>query len=128
VEALARLATLTPEPQPEEGVTYAAEDRQGRGAPSTGAAMREIDRTIRGLSPFPRAWTMAGGKRVKLLRVRAWTVRGAPGTVLDGAKIACGAGAVELIEVQPEGKSPMSAEEWLRGARLSPGTRLGDAS
>jgi methionyl-tRNA formyltransferase len=128
VEALHDLPSLTPEPQPEEGVTYAHKIDKAEAAIDWSGDAEEIGRTIRGLSPFPGAWTMAGGKRVKLLRVRAVDGSGAPGTVLDGAKIACGAGAVELIEVQPEGKSPMSAEEWLRGARLSPGTRLGDAS
>jgi hypothetical protein len=46
---------------------------------------------------------------------------GCAGTVLADAKIACGPAPYDLIEVQPEGKSPMSAEEWLRGARLQPG-------
>jgi methionyl-tRNA formyltransferase len=54
-----------PERQPEEGVTYAHEDRQGRGAGGLDAARpAEVDRLIRGLSPFPGAWCDAGGERV----------------------------------------------------------------
>jgi methionyl-tRNA formyltransferase len=125
VEALRDLGTLLPEPQPEEGVTYAAKIDKAEAAIDWTGDAEEIGRTIRGLSPFPGAWTMADGKRVKLLRVRAGVGSGAPGTVLADAQIACGSGALMLIEVQPEGKSPMSAEEWLRGARLQPGARLG---
>jgi methionyl-tRNA formyltransferase len=66
------------------------------------------------------------GRRLKILKSRLVTGEGPPGTVLDGATVACGRGAVELIRVQPEGKAPMSAEDWLRGARIAPGARLGD--
>jgi methionyl-tRNA formyltransferase len=81
---------------------------------------------IRGLSPFPGAWTMAGGKRLKLLRCRVAEGTGAPGTVLEDAVVACGDGALRLVQVQPDGKGPMTAEDWLRGARIAPGQRLGD--
>jgi methionyl-tRNA formyltransferase len=128
VEALRRIDTLVPEVQPEEGVTYAAKIDKAEAAIDWTRDAVEIDRQIRGLSPFPGAWTMAGGKRVKLLRSGLAEGSGVPGTVLEGAKIACGSGAIALREVQPEGKGPMSAEEWLRGARLPPGTRVGVAA
>jgi methionyl-tRNA formyltransferase len=127
VDALRDLSTLTPEPQPEDGVTYAQKIDKAEARIDWNRDAVEIDRTIRGLSPFPGAWTIADGKRVKLLRSRLVEGTGAPGTLLADAKIACGLDAVHLIEVQPEGKSPMSSEEWLRGARLQPGTRLGGA-
>jgi methionyl-tRNA formyltransferase len=108
-------------------VTYAAKiDKAEARVDWTGDAM-EIDRQIRGLSPFPGAWTLVDGRRLKLLRSRLGTGEGQPGTVVDGATVACGRGAVELIRVQPEGKAPMSAQDWLRGARISPGSTLGDA-
>ena len=50
----------------------------------------EVDRKIRGLSPFPGAWCQIGGERVKLLRSRAVSGQGAPGQVLDGFTVACG--------------------------------------
>jgi len=128
VEALDRLGSLTPGPQPEVGVTYAQKIDKAEARIDWGADAAEVDRIVRGLSPFPGAWTMAGGKRVKILGTRVVEGSGTPGTILDDATVACGTGAVTLNRVQPEGKSPMSAEEWLRGVRLPPGTRLGDAS
>ncbi len=126
VEALSDLGLLTPKPQPEDGITYAQKIDKTEARIDWTADAAVIDRTIRGLSPFPGAWTMVGGRRVKLLRTRAVDASGAPGTILENAQIACGTGAVKLLEVQPEGKSPMSAEEWLRGTRLQPGALLGD--
>ena len=88
----------------------------------------EIDRTIRGLSPFPGAWTVVDGKRVKLL---AHLRRGGGGPARYSparrGRLPAGRVRFPLIEVQPEGKGPMSAEDWLRGARLRPGTLVGDA-
>ena len=125
VDALATLDTLTPEVQPEDGVSYAdkidkAEARVDWTRPAT-----EVDRKIRGLSPFPGAWTMVGGTRLKLLRSRVAQGSGAPGEVLSGLVVACGSGAVEITEVQPEGKPRMTAEAYLRGARIPAGTVLG---
>jgi methionyl-tRNA formyltransferase len=128
VETLEGVDRLTPVPQPEDGITYAQKIDKAEAKIDWNEDAVDIDRTIRGLSPFPGAWTMAEGKRVKLLRVCLAGGGGAPGTVLDGSTIACGRGAITLTEVQPEGKSPMSAEEWLRGARLASGTRLGDVT
>ena len=90
----------------------------------------EIDRHIRGLSPFPGAWFEAPSAtspvRVKALLSAAAEGDGAPGEVLDGAlTIACGDGAVRLVRVQREGRAAQSADEFLRGFPLAPGTRLG---
>ena len=78
----------------------------------------EVDRLIRGLSPFPGAWIEIGGERVKLLRSRLAEGSGGPGQVLRGFAIACGDGAVEITEAQREGKRPMPASEVLRGLVL----------
>lgn len=90
----------------------------------------EIDRHIRGLSPFPGAWFEApsamGPVRVKALLSAAAEGAGAPGDVLDEAlTIACGDGAVRLLKVQREGRGAQSADEFLHGFPLAPGTRLG---
>jgi methionyl-tRNA formyltransferase len=62
---------------------------------------------------------------VKVLRTARGEGEGAPGTVLDATgTIACGAGAVRLVEVQRAGRRPMSAQEFLRGTKVSAGTRL----
>ncbi len=125
VEALADLTTLSPRAQPEDGVTYAAKIDKAEARVDWAQDAAQIDRLIRGLSPFPGAWTMVNGRRVKLLRSQLAHGAGQAGTVLDGFTIACGSGAVGITEVQPEGKGPMSVSDWLRGARLEPGTRLG---
>ena len=81
----------------------------------------------RGLSPFPGAWFELARRsgRIKVLRTTRGEGSGSPGTVLDDRlTIACRDGAVRLIEVQRAGKQPMKAEEFLRGAKIAPGTRL----
>jgi len=80
----------------------------------------EVDRLIRGLSPFPGAWCEIGGARVKLLRSRLVPGDGAAGQVLTGGAlvIACGTGAVEITQAQREGRRPMTADEVVRGLTL----------
>ena len=125
VEALDRLDSLVPEPQPAEGVTYAAKIDKAEAAVDWTKPAGEIDRQIRGLSPFPGAWTIHEGRRLKLLRSRLAEGQGAPGEVLRGLTIACGAGAVDILEVQAEGRARQDAASFLRGAPIAPGTRFG---
>ncbi len=120
VQALARLPELTAEPQPAEGVTYARKIDKSEAPIDWTRPAAEVDRHIRGLSPFPGAWTEAGGERLKLLRCRLAKGAGAPGQVLHGFTVACGTGAVEITEAQREGKRPASAAEMLRGFTLPP--------
>ena len=84
---------------------------------------------IRGLSPFPGAWfelpRRAAPVRVKVLRTTKGEGSGAPGTVLDDKlTIACGDGAVRILQLQRAGKKAMTAEEFLRGTSLPAGTRV----
>ena len=109
---------LPSRPQPDAGVTYAAKIDKAESRVDFTNAAAEVDRLIRGLSPFPGAWTMINGERVKLLRSRLAKGHGAPGEVLGGFTIACGDGAVEVTEAQREGKRPMPAAEVLRGLAL----------
>ncbi len=111
VEALPLPAT----PQPEDGVTYAAKIDKAEARIDWAQAAEVVARQINGLSPFPGAWGLAGDERVKFLRARAVEGLGAPGAHLGGLVIACGTGAVQVIEAQREGKRPMAAEELLRG-------------
>lgn len=105
-------------PQPEDGVTYAAKIDKSEARIDWTRPAAEIDRRIRGLSPFPGAWCDIGGERVKLLRSRLVEGQGAPGQLLSGFRVACGAGAVEILEAQRAGKKPMNATELLRGWTL----------
>jgi methionyl-tRNA formyltransferase len=107
-------------PQPEAGVTYAAKIDKTEARVDWVRPAAEVDRLIRGLSPFPGAWVPVEGERVKLLRSRLAEGQGTPGQVLGGFTVACGTGAVEVLEAQREGKRPMPAAEVLKGLTLPP--------
>ncbi|MGC1503245.1 MAG: methionyl-tRNA formyltransferase [Sulfitobacter sp.] len=125
VEALANLATLDAEPQPDDGVTYAAKiDKAEARIDWTGPAV-EIDRLIRGLSPFPGAWFEQGGTRVKALGSCLAEGEGQAGEVLDsGLRVACGTGAVQLTRLQRAGKAAQDVVSFQSGAQIAPGTVL----
>ena len=118
--------TLTLTPQPEAGVTYAEKIRKDETRIDWSKPWAAVHNHIRGLSPFPGAWFELGGVRVKVLRSTKGNGSGAPGTALDDRlTIACGDGAVRLVEVQRAGKQPMSAEDFLRGTPVMAGSRAG---
>lgn len=116
--------------QAEAGVTYAAKIEKAESRIAWTETAKAVHDKIRGLSPFPGAWFEAdlgkGRERVKVTRsTMAPDGSGVPGTVLDEVlTIACGGGAVRLIEVQRAGARPMPVAQFLRGARLPPGARL----
>ncbi|MCA8878985.1 MAG: methionyl-tRNA formyltransferase [Rhodobacteraceae bacterium] len=118
VEALARLDALPPVPQAGDGVTYAAKIDKAEARIDWTRSAAEIDRQIRGLSPFPGAWAQIGAERVKLLRSRLVPGSGAPGEILGDFTVACGKDAVQVLEAQRAGKRPMAAAELLRGVAL----------
>ena len=102
-------------PQPADGVTYASKiDKRESRVDWTMPAV-QVDRQVRGLSPFPGAWCDIGGERVKLLRSRLAEGAGTPGQVLGGFTVACGTGAIEITTAQREGKRAVAADELLRG-------------
>ena len=118
-------------PQPAEGLTYAKKIRPAEARLDWTRPAVELDRRIRGLSPFPGAWfeapTPRGPVRVKALLSRLAEGSGAPGEVLadaGGLVVACGEGAVRLLRLQREGKGPQDAETFLRGLPLAAGTAL----
>lgn len=131
VRALSALerGSLDCQPQGNDGVTYAKKIDKVEARIDFTRDAREVHNLIRGLSPFPGAWFEAGPKgkheRFKVLRAQLAEGRGAPGRVLDDKlMVACGSGAVRLIELQRAGKKPMPAAEVLRGFALPPGTQL----
>ena len=118
-------------PQPEEGVTYAAKLDKDETRLDFRWPARQVHNRVRGLSPTPGAWfevTHEGRtERIKLLRTAPWNAApsATPGTILDDAlTVACGEGAVRMLEVQRSGRKPMAAAEFLRGFPLGPGARL----
>ncbi len=125
VEALNKLPNLTPEPQSEDGVTYAAKIDKSEARIDWSAPAAEVDRRIRGLSPFPGAWTEVERDRIKLLASRLAEGQGTPGEVLDDhLRVACGEGAVELLRLQRAGKGAQDRETFLRGWPIPVGTHL----
>jgi methionyl-tRNA formyltransferase len=116
-------------PQSAEGVTYAAKIDKAEARIDWTRPAREVLRHCHGLSPFPGAWCEmpldGEAVRVKVLRCECVDRDGAPGTVLDDRlTIACGRGAVRILELQRAGKQPMTAEVFLRGTPLKPPGRL----
>jgi methionyl-tRNA formyltransferase len=120
---------LTLQPQPAAGVTYAAKIDRAETRIDWRRPWGHVHDHIRGLSPFPGAWFefVADGKpvRVKVLRTTEGEGGGEPGTLLDDrCTIACGEGAIRIVELQRAGGRPMGSEEFLRGTALEPGLRL----
>ena len=135
VEALRRLdeGTLAFRPQPEDGIVYAQKIEKSEARIDWSLPARRVHDLIRGLSPAPSAYVEAdlgkGPERLKILRAAPADGFGAPGTLLDDAlTVACGEGAVRLLEVQRAGKAPMPAADFLRGISLAVGTSLGAIS
>lgn len=133
VETLAAIeaGTATPVDQPEAGVTYAHKIDKAEARIDWTATAHSVDRQVRAFAPWPGAWFELSGQRIKILEaevVPAAVVEGsgqhtsAPGTVLDDRlTVACGDGAIRILRLQRQGKSPASAEEFLRGFRVAPG-------
>ena len=119
-------------PQAADGVTYARKISPAEARIDWSRPAIEVDRHIRGLSPFPGAWCMApsqgedrGAVRIKALLSQVEEGSGAPGETLDAdLRIACGQGAVRLTQVQREGKGSQDGPTFVRGFPIPPGTRL----
>lgn len=116
-------------PQAASGATYARKIDKAETRIDWSRPAPEVNNHIRGLSPFPGAWFEAnwgsGPQRVKVLRSTLVEGSGEPATALDDTlAIACGSGAVRLLDVQRAGKSPMKAGDFLKGAAVPAGTRL----
>ena len=131
VLAALQRGALTETPQAQDGVTYAAKISKAEARIDWAKPAAEIDRLVRGLSPFPGAWfeieTPKGRVRVKALLSRVEPgLSGAPGEVLDaspGAGLAVGAAdrAVRLTRLQREGKPALDTDAFLRGTPLGAG-------
>jgi len=127
--AAAERGALSLTPQPEAGVTYAEKISKSETRIDWTKPAHEVHNHIRGLSPFPGAWFELDGVRVKALRTtkgEGQTSKNAePGAALDDRlTIACGDGAVRLVQIQRAGKQPMEAGEFLRGTPVKAGTLL----
>ena len=122
---------LVPQPQPEEGMTYAPQLRKEDGQIDWRKSAVELDRQVRAVTPWPGASTTLQGKRLKILQavpLPNWRGDAPPGTIVtlaDGCAVATGKGALRLEMVQLAGKRPMDIEAFLCGQRDCVGTCLG---
>ena len=132
VEALAlqEAGALSPESQDDEDATYAPKITQEIARIRWEEPARRIARQVRGLDPRPGAWTGLGGRRVKLFGPRAAgrpDPDAMPGEILRSEAafiVRTGDGALQFVDVQPEGKPRMAAIDWLRGRGARPGDRF----
>lgn len=127
VRALGALerGAITSKPQPEVGVTYAKKITKDEARIDWSKSAREIDCLIRGLSPWPGAFSEIKGERLKILYAEPATGKGAPGEIIDDdLTVACGDGSLRLTKVQRSGAKVMAAEDLLKGFALPKGARF----
>jgi methionyl-tRNA formyltransferase len=123
--------SLTPVPQPTDGVSFAPKLSPEDARVDWSAPAFHVDRLVRACTPAPGAWTLAGGERLGLGPVRPVgdPEALAPGQVrVEKARVlvGCGDGRVVVLgEVRPAGRRPMAAADWARGVRDLDGARLG---
>jgi methionyl-tRNA formyltransferase len=118
---------LEPVPQPADGVVMAPMIRKEDGRIDFGRPAAELERRLRAFTPWPGLHTGYAGALLKVLEVAVTPNQGEPGTVLEvgpaGIEVACGQGSLRLLKVQPEGKRPMEAREFLASRKIEKGQR-----
>ena len=118
---------LQPIPPDEKWASYAPLLKKEDGLIQWGGEAGQIRNQIRGMVPWPVAYTWWGGRRIKVYRGGIGTGRGAPGEILSlagGIEVACGTGSLIIEELQLEGGRKIGWEEFARGHRLTLGERL----
>ena len=129
VQALQTLDTLQPVPQPDAGVTYAHKIEKAEGAIDWRLAAAQIERRVRAFDPFPGCSCVLAGEPVKLWRAAVVPGQGAPGTVLEAGAgrlvVACGDGALDLLELQRTGGRRVAVRDFLHGHPVAAGSVLG---
>ncbi len=128
VQSLKDLSQLQARPQSSVGICYAQKIDKSEAQIDWSLPAEILDRQIRGLSPFPGAWAMLRGERVKFLGsalISCEQPLASAGTVLDDdLGIACGSGALRITRLQRAGKSAQSSADFLRGTPIIAGEQL----
>jgi methionyl-tRNA formyltransferase len=126
---LLHAGNLVPEKQNDSLSCYAPMLKKENGLIDWTRGPQVIKNLVRGMNPWPCAFTYLDDKFLKIYRARVGTGAGTPGTVLaagkNGIEVACAAGSVILEELQLEGKKRLPVREFLAGCRIAPGTILG---
>ena len=130
-QTLVKLDEITPRPQDDAQSCYAHMLDKQMAVIDWSKSAHEIDCLIRGLNPWPIALTTLSGERLKVFAAEKAAGNGEPGTVLEadpkkGLTVACGEGALKLIEIQLGGGKRMKATDFLRGHSLEVGVKLGE--
>ncbi len=124
-ETLEHLDAIVPEPQPEDGITYAHKVDKAEARLDFTQPAEAVERQVRAFNPMPGAFFEYGGERIRILAAELSELSGAPGTVLDhGLAIACAAGSIVPALVQRAGRAAMRPGELLRGFVIAVGTQL----
>jgi len=130
VEALAQVDSLTAIPQPAEGVTYAAKVSRAEAPIDWTRSNFQVERQVRAFDPAPGAESMLLGAPLKIWRAKAIAGDGEPGQLLQYSNselvVACGKGALELLEIQRPGSRRMGVADFLRGVPLESGSLFGE--
>jgi len=130
-ETLERLAAgdLVPEKQDDSLTCYAPMMKKEDGLIDWSRDAQSIKNQVRGMTPWPGAYSTLDEKLLKVYRVQTGSGSGAPGEIVsvgrDGVEVACGAGSLLIRELQLEGKKRLSAADFLAGYKLQPGALLG---
>jgi methionyl-tRNA formyltransferase len=113
-------------PQANDGIVMAPMIKKEDGKLDWSRPARELERRLRAFTPWPGAFCTFDGALLKVGKAAVGEGKGAPGTVLaasaDGVEVACAEGSLRLLTLQPEGKRPMSAKEFLAGRRVTVGS------
>jgi len=129
VEALANYSAQAPEAQDDAQATYAAKLTKDEARLDWSQPADALARAVRAYNPVPGAWTLLEGAPLKIWSARAVSGGGSPGQVLradaDQVVVACGSGALALLQIQPAGSKRMTSTAFLAGRSLPQGSRLG---
>ena len=128
LDTLARLDSLTPQPQRHEAATLAPRLKKADGGLDWQRPARDLVNLVRGCNPWPGASTAVPGGAITMWRARVVAGAGAPGALIPHERtlaVATGEGALLPLEVQPESRRAIGWDDFLRGARLTAGQRLG---
>lgn len=124
VETLAQIDTLQPTPQDPTGVTLARLLSKEDGKLDWSRPAIELDRQVRGLTPWPGTFATFRGEVLRVLDAEPIAGEGPPGTLLGGAAVATGAGALRLLTVQAPGRKAVSGIDFFNGHRAHAGERF----
>lgn len=134
IDAVTR-GTAAPEPQNDSGATYAERLQKPEGQIDWARSAQDIHNLVRGLQPWPMASSALNGKRVILVQSRVASADAhpdvPPGTIVDvtggGLRVQTGQGLLDIVMLQPEGRRPMPARDFIAGHRLAPGAAFSAA-